>query len=321
MFKWNKLGRVFNPQDVKGKSWLKKFAQAPCALVFDNFVRVYFSCRPEPDANGMYISYTAYVDLDRKNLFKIINISKEPILQLGELGTFDEFGIYPTSVIRNENKIYAYYTGHTRCESVPFNTAIGIAISHDNGETFNRIGKGPVLSYTPDEPFVLSGPKIRKYNNKWYLWYIAGKKWIESGGRPEVIYRIRMAHSNDGLNWTKLNRDIIANRLGEEETQASPDVFFHNGKYHMFFCFKQATDFRNNKERSYRIGYAFSEDMENWVRDDSKAGIDVSVNGWDSEMVAYPHLLQLDDNIYMFYIGNQVGKYGFGIAQLDGNLD
>jgi hypothetical protein len=36
-----------------------------------------------------------------------------------------------------------------------------MAISYDNGETFNRIGKGPILGATIDEPFVISGPKIR----------------------------------------------------------------------------------------------------------------------------------------------------------------
>lgn len=320
MFRWKKLGRVFNPLDVKVGSWLNEFAQAPCALVFDDFVRVYFSCRPKPDTAGQYISYSAYVDLERNNLFEIKNICKEPVLKLGGLGTFDEFGTYPMSVIRNEDEIYAYYAGHTRCESVPFNTAIGIAISHDNGRAFEKIGDGPILSYSLDEPFVLSGPKIRRFDDCLYLWYISGKKWIVTDGKPEVTYKIRMAYSGDGLSWTKLNRDIIEDKLGENETQASPDVFFINEKYHMFFCYKQATDFRKNKERSYRIGYAYSDDKVNWIRDDSKAGIDVSEEGWDSEMIAYPHVFELDGKIYMLYLGNEVGRYGFGLAELEGKL-
>src|SRR6185503_244974 len=98
MFSWKKLGKVFNPVDITGKSWMNEYAQAPSVLIFDSFVRVYFSCRPRPDEKGMYVSYTAFVDLNRSNLFEILNISKEPILNLGELGTFDEFGIYPASV-------------------------------------------------------------------------------------------------------------------------------------------------------------------------------------------------------------------------------
>jgi predicted GH43/DUF377 family glycosyl hydrolase len=259
--------------------------------------------------------------LNRYNLFEILDISKEPILRLGDLGTFDEFGTYPVSVIKNNDEFYVYYTGHTRCESVPFNTAIGLAISNNNGETFNKVGSGPVLSYSPNEPFTLSGPKIRKFNGLWYLWYIAGSKWITASEKPELIYRIRMATSKDGLNWLKLDRNVIEAKLGENEVQASPDVFFYEDGFHMFFCYMVTPDFRKNKEKTYRIGYAYSSDLINWVRNDSKVGIDISNEGWDSEMVAYPHVFELDGKVYMFYLGNQVGRYGFGLAQLEKTLN
>ncbi len=319
MFKWKKLGRVFNPQDVKDKNWLNDFAQAPSVLVFDNFVRVYFSCRPKPDEKGQYVSYSAYVDLNRQNLFEVIKIAEKPILELGERGTFDEFGTYPTSVIRRGNEIIAYYGGWTRCESVPFNVAVGLAISKNNGETFEREGSGPVLSYSTDEPFILSGPKIRRFNNKSYLFYIAGRKWLENNGKPEPVYKIRMAVSDDGVNWVKHNKDLIKDKLEENEAQASPDVFFHNNKYHMFFCYRYGLNYRG-KEKGYRIGYAVSEDLVNWVRDDAKASIDVSEDGWDCEMISYPHVFELDNTIYMLYLGNQVGRYGFGLAELEGQL-
>jgi len=190
MFKWKKLGKVFDPQLVMDRDWLKEFAQAPSVLIFDKFIRVYFSCRPKPDKNGQYVSFSSFVDLDRKDLFKIIRIAEKPILPLGDLGTFDEFGTYPTSVIRDGNKVIAYYGGWTRCESVPFNVAIGMATSHDDGHTFQKAGSGPVLSYSPDEPFVLSGPKIRKFSKQWQMWYIAGKKWIFDNDRPEPVYKI-----------------------------------------------------------------------------------------------------------------------------------
>ena len=318
MFKWKKLGRIFNPQEIRGNNWIKEFAQAPSILIFDNFVRVYFSCRPLPDNNGQYVSYTGYVDLDRNNLFKIIKVFDNPIMQLGDLGSFDEFGIYPTSVIRSGNEVRAYYGGWTRCESVPFNVAIGLGISYDEGITFKKYGKGPLISYSPDEPFILSGPKIRKFNGLWQLWYIAGRKWIVDDGRPEPVYKIRMAKSLDGVNWTKINKDIIESKINDE-AQASPDVIFCNGKYHMFFCYRFSVNFRG-KEKGYRIGYACSDNMLDWTRDDSKAGIDISDEGWDSEMVAYPHVFELDGNIYMLYLGSQVGRYGFGLAQLEGKL-
>lgn len=320
MFKWKKLGRVFNPQDVIGKDWLNEFAQAPSVLIFDKFIRVYFACRPLPDANGQYVSYSAFVDFNRNNLFEIINIAKQPILRLGERGTFDEFGTYPASIIRDGNDILAYYGGWTRCESVPFNVAIGLAKSNDNGKTFTKFGQGPIVSYSINEPFILSGPKIRKYNETWYLFYISGRKWIANNGKPEPVYKIRMAVSADGINWIKADKDIIQNKLEENEAQASPDVFFYENKYHMFFCYRYSLNFRS-KENGYRIGYASSDDLVNWVRDDSKVGIDVSEKGWDSEMISYPHVFELDKKIYMYYLGNHVGRFGFGLAELESHKE
>lgn len=315
MFKWEKLGRIFNPQEVSGRPWLKEFAQAPAALIFETFVRVYFSCRPGPDNNGQYVSYTAFVDFDRNDLSKIVNIAEKPILDLGETGTFDEFGIYPVSVIRKNAEILAYYGGWTRCESIPFTVSIGAAISHDNGVTFTKLGNGPLLTSSITDPFVLSGPKVRRFNGKWYLWYVAGTKWQVHDGRTEAVYKIRVAISDDGLNWTRTGHDIINDKLELDECQASPDVFFLNNQYHMFFCYKYGLDFRNNT-RGYRIGYAVSDDLLNWTRDDSQTGIDISESGWDDESIAYPHVFQLDNDVYMLYLGNQVGRFGFGLAKL-----
>ena len=56
MFYWEKLGKIFTPQLIKNRPWLKNFAQAPATLVFDNYVRVFFSCRPLPDKSGSYVS-------------------------------------------------------------------------------------------------------------------------------------------------------------------------------------------------------------------------------------------------------------------------
>lgn len=320
MFTWKKKGRVFDPMAVEGRPWLKEFAQAPATLVFDDFVRIYFGCRPPRDPEtGQYMSYQAYVDVERKNLLNILAFAEKPVIELGGPGAFDEFGIYPFSPVHTENGILAYYAGWTRCVSVPFTVQIGRAFSIDNGKTFQKPGLGgPALPLSADEPFIISGPKLRRFNNIWYLFYIAGKKWLLDEGRPEPVYRIRMAVSEDGMNWKKQNRDIIPVVLEADEAQASPDVIFWNGRYHMFFCYRYSTNYRLN-DRGYRIGYAWSDDLMTWHRDDAQAGIGISTekNGFDDESIAYPHVFELDGKLHMLYLGNQVGRFGFGLATLE----
>lgn len=315
-FNWVKLGQVFNVDEIEKTWFMESYAQAPSVLVRDSVVRVYFSTRPTPDANGQYVSYSTYLELDRNDLTRVKTVAKQPVLELGALGTFDEFGIYPISVIDHGALTLAYYGGWTRCCSVPFNVAIGLAVSNDGGRTFERVGNGPVLGYAPGEPFVISGPKIRRFNDRFYLFYIAGKEWIVHNGRPEPIYRIRLASSLDGLHWSRYNRDLIEPVLGEYEAQASPDVICLDGLYHMFFSYRHGTDYRSGP-RGYRIGYATSSDLETWTRNDFASDLEPSQDGWDSESVSYPHVFQLDGTVYMLYLGNNVGRSGFGLARLE----
>jgi hypothetical protein len=317
MFVWKKLGRVFGTDMVKDKWWMVNYTQTPSVVVFDDFVRVYYCCRPHPDSNGQFVSYLAFFDLDKKDMQTILKVADRPLMSLGDLGTFDEFGIYPASVIRHNNDFRVYYGGNTRCVSVPFNAAIGVGISTNNGLSFERIGNGPVLSYSPDEPFVLGSPKIRNFNNKWYLWYAAGCEWIEQDGLKQPVYKIRCAVSEDGFEWEKFGKNLLPDLLEKNECQASPDVFFYNGKYHMFYSYRYNFGYKE-KGKGYRVGYAFSSNLEEWTRADHFAAFEPTAEGWDSETVSYLHVFQSDDNFYAFYQGNFMGREGIGLAKLEG---
>ena len=65
------------------------------------------------------------------------------------------------------------------------------------------------------------------------------------------------------------------------------------------------------------MGFASSSDGLKWERDDTLAGIDVSPEGWDSEMICYPYVFEHKDTKYMLYNGNGYGRTGFGLAVLE----
>ena len=85
----------------------------------------------------------------------------------------------------------------------------------------------------------------------------------------------------------------------------------------MWYAYRNARRYRTDRRRSYRIGYAESEDGVRWHRLDDQAGIDVSDQGWDSEMICYPHVVVRAGKAYMFYNGNMFGATGFGYATLE----
>jgi hypothetical protein len=83
----------------------------------------------------------------------------------------------------------------------------------------------------------------------------------------------------------------------------------------MWFSFRRGLDFRS-ADGGYKMGYATSPDLVNWTRNDNNAGIEKSISGWDSEMIAYPNILEVDGRNLMFYCGNYFGRDGFGYAEL-----
>jgi hypothetical protein len=313
---WKKLGKIFDPLDHVWKDDFIGFAQSPQTLVFDDFVRVYFSIRKN-DGNGKFISHIQYVDfeLDMKTIRKV---SDHPVFGPGKLGCFDEHGVFPMNILRVGNKIYGYTNGWTRRVSVSVETGIGFAISHDQGETFQRIGDGPIMSATTHEPVLVGDAFVQQYDGLFHMWYLFGLGWKKySDAPPDRIYKIAHATSVDGLNWQKEEAiQIISDKLNEDECQALPTVILHNNIYHMYFCYRSAVDFRKNKSNGYRIGYAYSNDLKTWKRADNLAGITVSDNDWDSDMQCYPHIFKVKNKVYLLYNGNEFGRHGFGIAEL-----
>lgn len=315
--KWKKLGKIFDPTHYTLANHCVEFAQAPQALVFDDFVRIYFSTR-QVDENGKYLSHISFVDFN-KTFGEIRRVSDNTVIPLGDLGCYDEHGIFPLNILRKEDKIYAYVSGINRRVSVSVDSSIGLAISSNNGLTFEKYGAGPILTSSLFEPFLVCDPFVANFEKMYHMWYVFGEKWIrgaELDGTPSRVYKIAHATSDDGISWHKEGKQVITDKLDLNECQALPTVIHMKDKYYMFFCYRYATNFRKDNSRSYRIGFAYSKDLWNWTRDDENSGIQVSKQGWDSEMLCYPHVFHCNDKVYMLYNGNEFGRFGFGLAEL-----
>lgn len=316
---WIKHGKIFDPTEHTLPNGCKEFAKSPQALVFKDFVRIYFSTTSIDPLNGKFLSHIAYVDI-KKNFCEIIGVSDATVMPLGELGAFDEHGIFPINVVRNGDRILAYTTGWSRRISVSVETAIGLAVSQDDGNTFHRYGNGPVLASSLHEPCLVCDGFVKIIDGIFHMWYIFGTGWkrYKPDAAPDRTYKIGHATSHDGIEWVKEEaRRIISDRLGPDESQALPTVISFDGRHHMFFCYRESYNFRNAQGRGYRIGHAWSDDLQNWTRDDESFSLKGTPGDWDSDMQCYPHIFECDEKIYLLYNGNEFGRYGFGLAELE----
>ena len=139
------------------------------------------------------------------------------------------------------------------------------------------------------------------------MYYLSCREWIQNNDKLEPTYDIKLAVSNDGINWTPTNKTIIA--LNENEGGIASFQKIDNKAW---FSVRGKLSYRDNINESYKIKSATLINGE-WIRD-KEINLDISSEGWDNEMVAYPYIIKENNKLIMFYNGNGFGKTGIGYA-------
>lgn len=301
---WIKKGFIFNADHLE--SWAIKGAMIPTPYdLNDKIVRIYLTFL---DSSG--IGRCGFVDLDKNNLTKIKGYSKEPLFDIGVDGTFDENGALTCSVTESKSgKLYFYYAGFELGTKIRYRLLTGLTIMDKELKLIKK-HPTPVLERTPTELFFRCGPfciydtKIDMYK----MWYVAGSDWISIENKKMPVYEIKYLESKDGISWPDEGEVCIRIENENEHGFGRPYVIQHDSLYKMFYSIRI-------KHFGYRLGYAESYDGIKWDRKDHLMNLDVSKEGWDSDMLAYSSVIEINKKLVMFYNGNGFGKTGFGYAE------
>jgi hypothetical protein len=264
--------------------------------------QVYFSAR---DSASRAQIGRASVDLDDAESEP--QFEAEPLIRLGLPGAYDDSGVTGGCLVDEGGRLYLYFSGWSLAVGVPFLFFVGCAVSTDGGAHFEKVSAAPVLGRNQFDPFLTASPSVMVESGTWRMWYVSGTGW-SSGSEHEPNYNIRYAESKDGIDWKPTGRVCIDFSYAGEHAIARPHVIKDGGVYRMWF---------SHRGDSYRIGYAESTDGLQWSRKDDEAGITVSPEGWDSEMVAYPWVGDIGGRRRMLYNGNSYGRTGVGEALLE----
>jgi hypothetical protein len=302
--KWHKAGLIYRPSGELW--WARSYATLPTAEVIEEAViRVYFASLDDHRYGRI-----GYVDLDAANPRRILYETKEPILDLGELGTFDDSGVNPSCVINVAGKKYLYYIGWQRCERVPYMLFAGLASGGVLSPQFARVSRTPVLERTESEPFLRSATTILLEQNIFKCWYVSGIGWTHVNGTLYPSYVIKHALSENGVHWNASDQICIYPKDPNEFGFGRPWVIRDGRTYKMWYSIRSRTS-------PYSLGYAESHDGVEWIRKDEDVGIRRAATGWDSEMICYACVVDVKGTRYMFYNGNRHGSTGFGYAVLE----
>lgn len=288
---WTKIRNIFDDHH----------AQLPIVDILESIYRIYYSTRINGKSTPMYI------DVDKKS-FKIINKCSKPVLSYGRVGMFDHYGVMPTDIVSIDNNIkYMYYIGWSLRHDIPYHNTLGLAVTIDGGNNWKKYSTGPIFNSCVGEPGFIGTAKVFNDGGDWSMYYLSCRDWVKEKDKLEPIYDIKLAKSKNGIDWEPSNKIIIP--LLENEGGISS---FQKIENKAWFSVRGIISYRNNVNESYKIKTA-SLINNKWVRD-NHIELDVSPDGWDSEMVAYPYIIKENNKLIMFYNGNGFGKTGIGYA-------
>lgn len=254
------IKKLFSPDNTL--SWMQDYAQIPYGLIDGDTLYVYFSSRSKRDEGGNFKSYTGLLCFNLLDNFRLNFISQNPIIDLGEKDSFDEFGVMPGSVIkRSEDWFEMFYCGWSRPDTKPYKWSIGSANSTD-GFSFTRRSPKP-LNISEDEdltacPIVYNGEIVKMY-------YLSSESWVIHKGKFESVYLITEASCDQSENWVSVGKKIIP-KTYELECQTSPSVFLKGGCKVMLYSYRHALNFREDPEQNYRTAWAMEASDGTWER-------------------------------------------------------
>jgi hypothetical protein len=303
--RWRKLGRVYCADGET--DWARSHAYIPTVTTLDaTRLRVYVAF-----LDRHRIGRVGWVDVDAGDPRRVRAVSRRPALDVGPPGAFDEHGVSPICLVRDGGATYLSYVGWQRGTDVRYRLFAGLAESREGGERFERVAHEPLLPPSQAEPILRSAAHILRDRDRWRTWYVAGDRWVNHRGRALPVYNVRHLESREGLTaWGPAGTVVLDTAGKDEHGFGRPFVERVDGTYRMWYSIRTLS-------RGYRLGYAESPDGLAWARRDGEVGIDVSPEGWDSEMLCFGCVHAAGSETYLFYNGNGFGETGFGVAVLD----
>jgi hypothetical protein len=262
--------------------------------------RVFFSGR---DADNRSSVGAVDIDIVRR---EVVKEHHEPFFVHGPEGSFYADGVsigncYVAGGIR-----YMLFMGWQSPLDKHWRGDVGRLIVNED-LTLRLDCEAPFMGMDEHDTLSLSYPWVQQLDGDGYvMWYGSTKTW--DSGNGEMIHVINRATSSDGHHWHREGL-AVPYEIGVAQAYSRPTAVANarNG-FDMWFSF------RSGKGETYRIGHATSGVDGQWRLDLKATGIDVSDDGWDSEMIEYPFVFEHKGALYMLYNGNGYGRSGFGLA-------
>ena len=147
------------------------------------------------------------------------------------------------------------------------------------------------------------------------MYYLGVNEWLGKEQSKDAVYEMRIATSNDGINWNRNNSKAIPLK-NTEGGQYPFSIIKNEKKFYGFYSSRKKFDYRSNEKNAYKIYLAESSNGLDW-KNSKRITLNGNLKNKDTIMQAYPSVIKLQKDFILFYNGNNFGKHGIEIAYLN----
>ena len=205
-----------NPILTRGSSWESAWVGMPCVIYDGRWKMLYEGCDGTHSQIGMATS---------NNGITWTKYGRNPVLTIGEIGSWDAGSVGTPSIVKVDKKYYVYYVATDG--TVYTNT--GLATSHDL-ITFNK-ETNPVLRRNAGQ-FDSQECSLNS------IIYMDNQFIAMLSGYDGINWSIGYAHSDDGIHFEKYSHNPLFMCGSEWESShvQLPLLFYNSGEYYMFYA-------------------------------------------------------------------------------------
>ena len=339
--RWIKRGVILEPGFAGPPS--SKFVSSPSVVrLEDGRLRMYVwvADGSPPWLEGRHIIVAA--ESDPANPFRWSVVSRGEMVGPDPASKIRDRGVgFPYVLPRKDGPWLMYFGswGGDWTAKQELTNRLGVAESHDQGLTWKVVNEDILPSGPPgsfDAGAIPSAGVLQKSADEYLMWYTAAERYVRFGDINQGILNIGAARSRDGIRWEKLSEPALLAREEDadpyEACLARPVVLELDGTYHMWFgVYDMAPGLRPDAASgpspegtkragtggSYRIEYARSTDAVNWIRFPDQPILELTPNGFDSTSQTYVSVVDMGEQLWLFYTGDGLGATGVGLATLE----
>uniref|UniRef100_A0A832G834 Glycosyl hydrolase family 32 N-terminal domain-containing protein n=1 Tax=Ignavibacterium album TaxID=591197 RepID=A0A832G834_9BACT len=212
-----------------------------------------------------------------------------PVITRGSYNSWDDYSVAIGAVMYENNQYKLYYSGVSHNQ----NSGVGLAFSSDG---INWVKHPQPLIVNENIEDLITVDEVIKVGNQYSMYY---------SSRNLPFYSIKMAFSNDGINWVKYsNNPILSPTFSWEGTGIyAPSIYFDGNNYHMVYMNASATAF----------GEAISTDGINWIKVGNQPFWRASNINW-ANSIQYPYWRIINNQLRLYYAGTSNSGDCIGFA-------